>query len=56
MRVIAELFHPALVTRSGRVLRRHAARAIVLRGRALLLMYTARYDDYSFPGGGIADG
>ena len=56
MRVIAELVHPALVTRSGRVLRRHAARAIVQRGRALLLMYTARYDDYSFPGGGIADG
>lgn len=56
MRLIAELVHPALTTRTGRVLRRHAARAIVQRGRSLLLLYTERYDDFSFPGGGIADG
>ncbi|VXC15712.1 DNA mismatch repair protein MutT [Luteimonas sp. 9C] len=56
MRLIAELIHPALATREGRVLRRHAARAIVRRGPSILLLYTERYDDFSFPGGGVADG
>jgi ADP-ribose pyrophosphatase YjhB (NUDIX family) len=35
---------------------RHAARGIVLRGDQILLLYTARYDDYSLPGGGIDEG
>ncbi|MDR7191849.1 NUDIX domain-containing protein [Luteimonas terrae] len=56
MRLITELVHPALATREGRVLRRHAARAIVQRETSILLLYTERYDDFSFPGGGIADG
>lgn len=56
MRLITELVHPALTTREGRVLRRHAARAIVQRETSILLLYTERYDDFSFPGGGIADG
>lgn len=34
---------------------RHAARAIVLRGSDILLLYTQRYHDYSLPGGGIND-
>ncbi|TQF69768.1 NUDIX hydrolase [Pseudoalteromonas luteoviolacea] len=32
---------------------RQAARAIVIRGNEILLLYTARYDDYTLPGGGI---
>lgn len=56
MRLLTELVHPALATREGRVLRRHVARAIVQRGASILLLYTARYDDYSFAGGGIAHG
>ncbi|MDR6990448.1 NUDIX domain-containing protein [Luteimonas sp. 3794] len=56
MRLIAELVHPALTTREGRVLRRHAARGIVQREGAILLLYTERYDDFSFPGGGVAEG
>ncbi|CAH9049465.1 RNA pyrophosphohydrolase [Pseudoalteromonas holothuriae] len=32
---------------------RHTTRAIVLDGEKILLLYTARYDDYSLPGGGI---
>lgn len=56
MRLITELVHPALATREGRVLRRHAARAIVQEGPSILLLYTERYDDFSFPGGGIAVG
>lgn len=34
----------------------HAARAIVLRGQDILLVYTQRYDDFSLPGGGIDEG
>jgi len=35
---------------------RRAARAIVLRGDDILLLYTERYHDYSLPGGGIDEG
>ncbi|MCF2857971.1 NUDIX domain-containing protein [Pseudoalteromonas sp. SMS1] len=37
----------------GSCFERQAARAIVLRGNEILLLYTARYDDYTLPGGGI---
>ncbi len=35
---------------------RRAARAIVLNGDSILLLYTKRYHDYTLPGGGIDDG
>ena len=35
---------------------RHAARAIVVKGEDILLLYTKHYDDYSLPGGGIDEG
>ena len=35
---------------------RHAARAIVIKGDKILLLYTQRYHDYSLPGGGIDEG
>jgi len=35
---------------------RKAARAIVLNGEEILLLYTKRYHDYSLPGGGIDEG
>ncbi|ESP93996.1 NUDIX hydrolase [Pseudoalteromonas luteoviolacea] len=35
---------------------RHAVRAIVIRGEEILLLYTARYDDYTLPGGGVDEG
>lgn len=56
MRLITTLVHPDLKSTEGRVLRRQAARGVVLRGRRLLLLYTERYDDFSFPGGGIDPG
>ncbi|MBD1581178.1 NUDIX hydrolase [Pseudoalteromonas sp. S16_S37] len=37
----------------GSCFTRHTARAIVLKGKDILLLYTARYDDYSLPGGGV---
>lgn len=53
MRLLKELVHPELVTLKGRILRRHAARAIVLREDRILLLFTERYNDFSLPGGGV---
>ena len=35
---------------------RLATRSITLQGEEILLMYTARYEDYSLPGGGLDEG
>lgn len=48
--------HPDRVAPCGKVTRREAVRAVVADGADLLLLYTRRYDDYSFPGGGLAQG
>jgi 8-oxo-dGTP pyrophosphatase MutT (NUDIX family) len=56
MRLLFELVHPRYPAQPTAVLQRRAARGIVLRGRQLLLLYTARYNDYSLPGGGVDPG
>jgi len=56
MKLLQELIHPELTTREGRILRRHAARGIVLRKDRILLLFTERYNDFSLPGGGIDEG
>ncbi|WP_394240699.1 NUDIX hydrolase [Vibrio astriarenae] len=38
------------------IIKRNAARAIVVSGEDILLLYTERYHDYTLPGGGIDDG
>lgn len=53
MKLLQELVHPDLATREGRILRRHAARGIVLREEKILLLFTERYNDFSLPGGGV---
>lgn len=35
------------------IVQRQATRAIAVRGDKILLLYTARYEDYSLPGGGL---
>lgn len=55
MTLLHTLTHPD-ATVDGTRFERLAVRAIVLRGREMLLLYTRRYDDYSFPGGGLAPG
>lgn len=53
MTILYNITHPS-VADTGRVtLERQAVRAIVLHGDELLLLYTRRYDDFSFPGGGL---
>ena len=59
MQKLAHLVHDSLTApdlEKLRVLERHAARAIVTREDRILLLYTERYDDFSFPGGGIDAG
>ncbi|UUC96512.1 NUDIX domain-containing protein [Comamonas sp. C11] len=56
MKLLKEMIHPELATRTGRILRRHAARGIVLREQdQILLLFTERYNDFSLPGGGIGE-
>ncbi|RUO37486.1 DNA mismatch repair protein MutT [Aliidiomarina shirensis] len=65
IRLISHLVHESLAdydlhasapARDMRVLKREAARGIVRRDDKILLLYTERYDDFSFPGGGIDAG
>jgi len=56
MKLLKKVLHPSLSEQYGSVFIRNTARAIVLKGEQVLLLYTARYDDYSLPGGGIDDG
>ncbi len=53
MQLITEIVHPELKSKQGRVFRRHAARGIVMRNEQILLLFTERYNDFSFPGGGL---
>ncbi|WP_394200531.1 NUDIX hydrolase [Shewanella waksmanii] len=53
MRLLQTHIHPDLTAPFGKQFYRAAARAIVLKGDDILLMYTRRYDDYSLPGGGV---
>ena len=58
MRILKTAFHPdvspADVSPASELalIERHAARGIVVRGEAILLLYRERYNDYSLPGGG----
>lgn len=62
MQLIKTAFHsdvsPTDISSASKktILVRHAARAIVVKGENILLLYTQRYHDYSLPGGGIDEG
>lgn len=62
MQLLKTAFHPDVsaadisAASKLRLIERHAARAIVMKGEDILLLYTERYHDYSLPGGGIEDG
>lgn len=53
MRLIKKIIHKDLEYLDGRVFERRASRGIILKGSKILLLYTKRYNDYSFPGGGV---
>lgn len=47
---------PTIPTLDASTKYRRAARGIVLDGENILLLYTARYHDYTLPGGGVDEG
>ena len=53
MRHLKTTIDPSLKDIYHNSFERKASRAIVLKGADILLLYTARYEDYSLPGGGI---
>ncbi len=48
-----EIFHSANLNLSGRAFIRIAARAIILDGDSMLMIYSPSCDEYKFPGGGV---
>ncbi|MBQ4831981.1 NUDIX domain-containing protein [Pseudoalteromonas sp. MMG010] len=53
MQKLKTLVHAGISIESGEIMTRLTARAIVFHADKILLMYTARYDDFSLPGGGV---
>jgi len=62
MRLLKTAFHPdispedILPVSKLKLIERHAARGIVVKGENILLLFTQRYHDYSLPGGEIDEG
>ena len=56
MHLLKSATHPEVSNLSGSTFTRKTARAIVLKGENILLLYTKRYHDFSLPGGGIDEG
>ncbi len=56
MRKLKTTIHPDITSLENPMFTRKAARAIVLNGENILLLYTKRYHDYTLPGGGIDEG
>lgn len=53
MRTLAEIDHQPNLPHDGKIVCREAVRAIILRGRELLMVHSQVNGDYKFPGGGI---
>jgi len=56
MKLLRKVTHPSINDENKSQFTRETARAVVLKGEKILLLCTARYDDYSLPGGGINTG
>lgn len=57
MRHLKTTVHPEIGHLDDKkIVNRNAARAIVLKGDDILMLYTERYHDYTIPGGGLDDG
>jgi 8-oxo-dGTP pyrophosphatase MutT (NUDIX family) len=53
MPVLTEIHRASGINTQGRTIQRTAVRAVILRGRELLMVYSANVGDYKFPGGGV---
>lgn len=57
MNLLKHTIHSSIDTIDNKTIwERPATRAIILRNKKILLLYTERYDDYSLPGGGVNEG
>ncbi len=57
MKHLKTVIHPNIDTLNNKtILKRNAARAIILDGEDILMLYTERYHDFSIPGGGLNEG
>ena len=57
MQLLKTHYHPKVKTLDNKsTFTRLATRSIAIKGEAILLLYTARYEDYSLPGGGLDPG
>lgn len=57
MKLLKSSIHPNIDTLDGKsIFKRLSTRAIALKGEEILLLHTKRYEDYSFPGGGVNPG
>ncbi|NMP16092.1 NUDIX hydrolase [Thalassotalea sp. Y01] len=56
MRLLRSTTHPDINNLCASRFHRQAARAIIVRGEQILLLYTERYHDYTLPGGGVDEG
>ena len=57
MQILKTHFHPEVKTLENKsIFTRIATRSIAMDADSILLLYTARYEDYSLPGGGLDPG
>ena len=56
MNILTEIHRAEGINIHGRATLRTAVRAIIFRGRELLMVYSSNVGDYKFPGGGVAAG
>ncbi|WP_028863588.1 NUDIX hydrolase [Psychromonas aquimarina] len=56
MRLLKSTVHPDITSLDQSTFTRIAARAIILKGEKILMLYTERYHDYTLPGGGVDAG
>lgn len=56
MRLLKSTIHSDIKSLQDSTFVRIAARAIVLKGDKILMLYTERYNDYTLPGGGVDQG
>jgi 8-oxo-dGTP pyrophosphatase MutT (NUDIX family) len=56
VKILAEIHRRPGINIQGRTVHRTAVRAVILRGRDLLLVFSSTVGDYKFPGGGVNDG
>jgi 8-oxo-dGTP pyrophosphatase MutT (NUDIX family) len=56
MKILTEIHCTDGVNIHGRATLRTAVRAVIFRGRDLLMVYSSNVGDYKFPGGGVDAG